>query len=113
MRDTPEDALINLLERERAMIRAGDLVALSDLSARKMQLVQALSPAYSNQPAFVRIDGALRQNARLLTAACEGIKSAQSRLHALRAVRDGFSLYTANGDRTTVARRSEALEHKA
>ena len=113
MRDAPADALMAVLEEERAAIRSGTLADLPALAARKTALAQDV--AMLRLPADVarRIDRALRRNARLLIATCDGIKAAQSRLTALEEVRSGLSLYTAAGDRTTVARRTGTLERKA
>ena len=49
----------------------------------------------------------------MLAAARDGVKAAVVRLGALRAVREGLSLYTADGTRQTVARTPSELERKA
>lgn len=113
MRDTPADTLLSLLVEERAAIRSGDLTGLVAFADRKAVLAQAVAALGPNRATVARIDKALQHNARLLTAACDGIRAAQARLAALKDVRNGLSLYTAAGDRTTVARRPDTLEHKA
>lgn len=112
MRNSVAQTLFTLLEAERDAIRTGRLEDLTALADQKVALSLELSAMPPNRMMLRRIDRALRRNERLLTAACDGVKSAATRLAALRAVRDGLSLYTAAGDRTTVARRPDALEHK-
>ena len=112
MRDTPTDALLILLAEERAAIRSGDLAGLPAFADRKAALAEAIAESRPNNAMAARIDTALKRNARLLSAACDGIRAAQARLAALKDVRNGLSLYTAAGDRTTVARRPDSLEHK-
>ena len=112
MRDTPSDALLALLAEERAAICSGDFTGLSGFADRKTSLAQAVVALGPNRATAARIDKALQRNARLLNAACDGIRAAEARLAALKDVRNGLSLYTAAGDRKTVARRPDSLEHK-
>ncbi|MBU0780666.1 hypothetical protein [Loktanella salsilacus] len=113
MRNTPAEDLLDLLADERKLIRSGDLMDLSDLADRKAFLAQSVAAAIPPGPIATQLDQALQRNARLLLAVCGGIRSAQARLTALNEVRNGLSLYTAAGERQTVARRSDILEHKA
>ena len=113
MHDTPADSLLTLLAQERAALRTGDLTRLSDFATRKAQLSQDLAQASLGRVMALRIGQALAHNERLLVAACDGIRAARARLAALKDVRNGLNLYTAQGDRTTVARRPDSLEHKA
>ena len=112
MRESVAQTLLTLLETERAAIRSGRIADLTVLADQKIALSLELSKTPPNRMVLARIDRALRRNERLLTAACDGVKLAATRLAALRAVRDGLSLYNAAGNRTTVARRPDALEHK-
>ena len=113
MPDLDAEALLTLLETERAAIRTGDFEGLEALAARKANLAARLADDPPARGLAVRLDRALARNARLLSAACDGIRAAQARLTALRDVRRGLSLYTASGDRTTVAQRPGTFEHKA
>ncbi|MBU2359995.1 MAG: flagellar protein FlgN [Alphaproteobacteria bacterium] len=113
MHKTAETALLALLGEERAALRRGDLADLPDLAARKGALIDDML-SHPQPPRLIdQIARDLQRNAALLAAARDGVAAAQSRLGALRAVRNGLSVYTADGDRTTVARRPGALEHKA
>ena len=105
--------LLDLLAAESAALRNGDLQDLPAIADRKSALAQDIASSAVPRAELARIRQALDRNARLLLAARDGVKAAQTRLSALRSVRDGLSLYTAGGDRTTVARRSTGLEHKA
>ena len=113
MHDSPAEALLSLLREERAAIRAGDLTGLATLAERKAALMPAIAAGRPTRAVVARLDRALAHNARLLAAACDGIRAAQARLSALSDVRRGLSLYTARGDRRTVAQRPDTLEHKA
>ena len=113
MHDTPATALLTLLTEERAAIRAGQLSDLTTLANRKDVLTLAVAATPPDRATTARIDRSLQHNARLLSAACDGIRAAQARLAAIKDVRSGLNLYTANGNRTTVARRPDSLEHKA
>ena len=113
MHDPHAEALLTLLAEERAALRVGDLTVLPDLADRKSRLSQELAVTPPDRAAAARIAKALARNARLLAASRDGIRAAQARLAALKDVRSGLSLYTARGDRTTVAQRPDSLEHKA
>ena len=113
MSDTPPDRILNLLSQERDAILRGNLASLPDFADKKDSLIRLLETTRTERSMIMRIDQALRQNERLLAAAREGIKSAHVRVLALQSVRDGLSLYTAAGDRKTVGRRPDTLEHKA
>ena len=113
MRKPTEDALLALLQEERAALRTGDLTALPTFAARKLVLVEDIRVHPRNPHLIDRITRDLNRNAALLAAAMDGITTAQQRLGALRAVRNGLSVYTAGGDRQTVAQRPDTLERKA
>ena len=112
MPETPAAALLSLLEEERAAITTAAFSALPGLAHQKVDLAKSVTATGTRPADMMQIDRCLRRNARLLAAACEGIGAAQDRLAALKDVRNGLNLYTAAGDRTTVARRPGALEHK-
>ena len=113
MRDPYAEALLTLLAEERTALRTGDLAGLPDLADRKSRLSQELATTPPDRAVMARIGKALAHNARLLAATRDGVRAAQARLLALKDVRSGLSLYTAQGSRTTVARRPDSLEHKA
>ncbi|MFZ3585199.1 flagellar protein FlgN [Loktanella sp. DJP18] len=112
MRESVAQTLLTLLETEGAAIRSGRLADLTALADQKIALSRKISETPLDRIVLGRIDRALRRNERLLTAACDGVKCAATRLAALRAVRDGLSLYNEAGNRSTVARRPDALERK-
>lgn len=113
MTDGVSEQLLALLAQERRMIRAGELSELPAIAAQKGVLTVRLETAQIPVATMRKIASALQTNAALLTAARDGVKAAVGRLGALRAVREGLSLYTADGTRQTVARTPSGLEHKA
>lgn len=112
MPDDLPDRLLALLSKERSVLRTGALAELPAIGAQKDTLTAALENAKVSESHIRRIAAALQINATLLAAARDGVNAASGRLGALRAVRDGLSLYTADGTRQTVAQTPTGLEHK-
>ena len=113
MTDELAERLLSLLARERSAIRAGSLAELPEIGAEKDALTVELAKTNVSVANVRNIATALQTNARMLAAARNGVKTAVARLGALRAVREGLSLYTADGTRQTIARPPSELERKA
>jgi flagellar biosynthesis/type III secretory pathway chaperone len=90
--DEAVERLDELLERERELLRAGDLGPLADLAEHKQRLMAAI-PA-SDSADLDRLRAAVARNGRLLAAAAQGVKDAGNRLRQLTA---GPDLVTYDG----------------
>lgn len=113
MTDDLSERFLSLLAKERDAIRAGALIELSEIGVEKDAMTIELIKANLSDANVRRIETALQTNGHMLAAARDGVKAAVVRLGALRAVREGLSLYTADGTRQTVARTPSELERKA
>lgn len=71
-------ALLDLLERERAALRAGRFDVLERLASEKARLAGSLGDAPDAEIAAVQ--DAARRNAAMLEAAARGVQNAKSRL---------------------------------
>jgi hypothetical protein len=67
-------ALEDLLEAERALVLTGDVGALEQLAGRKEALLAALAGAEVTPAALERLRLGLDRNARVLSAAGQGIR---------------------------------------
>jgi flagellar biosynthesis/type III secretory pathway chaperone len=93
-------ALEDLLEAERALVLTGDVGALEQLAGRKEALLAALAGAEVTPAALERLRLGLDRNARVLSAAGQGIRDAIERVRQLA---DPAPLVTYDGQ----GRRSE------
>lgn len=76
------DALEELLDAERDLVLAGEILKLEHLAGQKESLLAHLAGARPDSASLTRIRQDLDRNARILTAAGQGIR------HALERVRD-------------------------
>lgn len=93
-------AIEEVLEAERALVLSGELVALEQLADRKEALLGALTASTVDPAALTRLRAALERNARVLSAAGQGIRHAIERVQQLN---DPAPLVTYDG----LGRRSE------
>ena len=108
---TYSDAL-KLLREEREALRAGQLQTVAALAGQKEALVEDVAQMRLSVQDAQKLQKQAAGNAQLLDAALTGLREAQKRLAALRAVRGGLDIYTATGGRETVAKSGGTLEHK-
>lgn len=111
---------LSILERERALCRAGQLDAAVSLAPEKEGFVARLAgvaPAALGQDASAgdrralraaleRLVARARENERLIQAAREGVRAAARRLARLDAAQQGAVAYRADG--TTILSREDA-----
>lgn len=90
------DALEDLLERERALILAGDFDGLTRLAPEKEAGFAGLLKKPGDSAALDRIRRAARRNQSLLGEAARGLRAAQARLVAQE--RPGAALRTYGRD---------------
>jgi hypothetical protein len=104
--------LEEVLEAERLCLVGGELDGLARLATRKEALLVGLPPGAAAEPGLSRLRGALARNARLLAAAAQGVRDADSRLRELI---DGPALetYDDGGNRRTLAGPRPSLSRNA
>lgn len=93
-----------LLDRERAALLAGDLVAVAAIAHDKEALVSWLVPDAAADPALLEtLRAKAARNQALLDAALHGIRRVSDRLAAYRRVRHAMETYGPNGRKATIA----------
>lgn len=95
--------LTDLLTREREALLAGQLHDLEGIAGEKTKILDELSRAGKLHKEHVHsLRAKAQQNQLLYTAALAGLKSAVDRIQAIRATADGFSVYSPDGQSTTL-----------
>ncbi|MEM9787589.1 MAG: flagellar protein FlgN [Pseudomonadota bacterium] len=105
--------ILAVLDDERAAIRQADYGALDRLAAEKETLFRALHTGKPADAELAAIKERIDQNQTLLSAAIKGVAEAQSRLSAMRTVREGLSVYDKSGQVSNVKTGRSELEKKA
>lgn len=113
MADNATTAILDLLEKERAMILTGDFDELAPLAPRKDALFARIGGESADADSLDRIGRSLARNQTLLAAALDGIKDAATRLGIVNDLRRGFATYDSAGQKSTVATARPAFERKA
>jgi hypothetical protein len=113
MADRVDKAILDLLVAEREAILTGDFGALPPLALRKESLFGRLEAGQVNVPGLRRIGAQVSRNQRLLAAALRGLREVSDRLGLVRDLRQGFSTYDSQGQKSTVAAGKPTFEHKA
>lgn len=115
----PETDLIrsleDVLDLERKALVEGDLDRLTRTAPEKEKLIGAINDLQVfDSEELVRLQEKVKRNQALLNSAAEGIRAVASRMAELRRVRQEFSTYGADGQRSGFAVRSHAkLEKRA
>lgn len=92
-----------LLEREAAALKSGDIAALAELEHDKATLINALDAApLQSAKAIEVLQLKIQRNQALIESALRGIKSATTRLAALRRARDKLDIYDAKGNSQSI-----------
>lgn len=94
------DALEDLLDRERAVLMAGDIQGLERLADEKERLINQLSGMKHARLDSLQIKFA--RNHELLHSAMEGIQAVAKRMQALREVRATLNTYDQRGRRRSI-----------
>lgn len=102
-------SLRDILEKERLAIIAGKFEIVDELSSSKQDTFEQLIRSKPNPHSLKSIENALIRNQSLFSSAIEGVKSAQSRLDALREVREGLSVYDRSGRLAQVSAKGPGL----
>ena len=108
----PCDALLQVMERERADLLAGRLGQLPAHAERKQTLGAALALAAPAADRMQLIRDHAARNAALLAAACDGVLAAKLRLEACRAGLRS-AVYRPDGTAIPMADQHTRLERKA
>ncbi len=108
-------SLEEVLDLERAALVQGDLDRLSSMVPEKEKLIGAINDLQVlESEALIRVQQKAERNQALLNSAAEGIRAVASRMAELRRVRQEFSTYGADGQRSEFAVRGTArLEKRA
>lgn len=112
MRKPKFENALKLFEEERAALRTGAIEKISKIGAQRDAILADLEQMKLSRAQAETLKEKAGQNAKLLAAALAGIKDAQARLAALEEIRTGLNVYTATGDRATLARETGHLRHK-
>lgn len=113
MPDHISKRLLAILASERVAIRTADFAELDILAAEKYALFDALPTSRAEPTDLIAIKACLAENQTLLGAAISGISEAQSRIVAMRQVRDGLSVYNQTGQMAKVQTGRPEMEKKA
>ena len=108
-------ALDEILDEERAALKAGELHKLEALVARKEILFDQLNAIQDlEQAALTGVNNKVSRNQELLSSAMQGIKAVANRMSELRKVRRGLEVYNYAGQKTRYTTRgSVRLEKRA
>ncbi|KEO54239.1 hypothetical protein TP2_04770 [Thioclava pacifica DSM 10166] len=102
---------MNILRVEREAIRAADLGALTGLADQKQRALARLENPSSEQ--LLALRQMATENERLLAAALQGVRAAQTRLKTIMIAARGFDSYDASGRRAPIRRDGSAFERRA
>ncbi|MGD9917177.1 MAG: hypothetical protein AB7U46_04110 [Paenirhodobacter sp.] len=114
MTDTTDqliEELVELLRIERDTIRNGEFDALAHLADRKLTVMDALSGTPARK--LLEVQAMAHDNRKLLEAALVGVRSAQSRLKAIRAAMHSYQSYDKSGKPRTISPGGGTLERRA
>lgn len=106
------DNALKLFEAEQQALREGKIACIAEIGAQKDAIVADLASVKLSQEQAIRLREHAEKSAKMLAAALEGVKDAQKRLAALQNIRQGLSVYGADGNRQTVAQSNSGLHHK-
>lgn len=104
--------MMRLLERERAMLIAGNIDGAVKLTSAKDKLAEKLMAALPDEEAVAAIRDSAERNRRLIDAAKRGVESAQRRIASLRRG-VGVNTYSASGARNLISRTQGTLHKRA
>jgi len=94
------DPLEDLLDRERAVILAGQFDKLERLVAEKERLTQRLEAEGLSKRVITHLQSKAKRNGRLLQAMEAGLKEASLRISKLRDLPDELQTYDASGKKS-------------
>ena len=108
-------SLEEILDLERTALVDGDLDRLTHMVPEKEKLIGAINDFQVRDSAdLIRVQQKVERNQALLNSAADGIRAVAARMAELRRVRQEFSTYGADGQRSGFAVRSHAkLEKRA
>lgn len=102
--------LHQLLETERAALRAGDMDAVHGLTEEKEALLQQFDKKNAQELSHLSKD--LARNEALLLAARDGVALVQVTLRQQRAARETLSTYDSTGKATTISHPNRGTERR-
>lgn len=108
-------SLEEVLDLERAALVDGDLDRLTHMVPEKEKLIGAINDLQVlSSDDLIRVNQKVERNQALLNSAADGIRAVASRMAELRRVRQEFSTYGADGQRSGFAVRNRGkLEKRA
>jgi hypothetical protein len=107
------DALEDLLERERALILAGDFDGLARQASEKTASLAGLAAQSGNPATFERLRRAALRNQSLIGAATRGLRAAQARLAALHDPQAALRTYGRDGVPTNLGSPAHGINRRA
>lgn len=105
--------LIATLTAEKHALQQGTFDQLEILAQTKQQHFDALEGATLSASDLRLIQSSLSRNEELFAAAIAGVRAAQSRIHALRTVRAGLTIYDRSGAKAVLPNQHCKVEKKA
>ena len=108
-------SLEEVLDLERAALVDGDLDRLTNMVPEKEKLIGAINDLQVlASEDLIRVQQKVQRNQALLNSAADGIRAVAGRMAELRRVRQEFSTYGADGQRSEFTVRHHAkLEKRA
>jgi hypothetical protein len=101
------------LERERRILRNGQITELADLAEDREKALALLGAARGNGPVLQRLRSEVDRNNALMEAAASGLRAAIKRISDLRAASGPIGSYSAKGERLEIGSNSPTVERKA
>lgn len=89
--------LLQLFDRERMALCAGDLALVAELGVDKIALVERIGTDPPDPARLAPLRTAAQRNARLLAAALAGLREGAGHLQVIRLGATGFSSYDRSG----------------
>lgn len=103
----------NYLERERKILRTGQIAGLTTLTEDRAQALSLLNSVRGKGPELQRLKANFQRNNSMLSSAAAGLRSAIKRISELRAAAGPIGSYSASGERREIGSNAPTIERKA
>lgn len=107
------EALDDLLDHERALIKTGKIDALLRLSPQKERLLARLPGSIDDATTLARLRTKVERNQELLVSAARGIKAATARIDAMRQGRESLRTYGRDGSSADLGQKPGGFNKRA
>lgn len=107
------DALDDLLDHERELIRSGKIDTLIRLAPEKERLLSRLPGSVDDAKTLARLREKVERNQQLLVSAARGIKAATARIEAIRQGRETLRTYGRDGASADLGQKPSGFNKRA